>query len=128
MIFAETLGLILSLLAVVSLFGALTRAFITQVWQDSAKGNVVDTTDALIALGMIVFSSLKLLKSHWVATVSTVAVFISLTVWSEISVHASLGYSAVVCAIVGFLTPSLLRRVRPKVDSARDSHLDKAPD
>lgn len=110
MVFAETLGSILTL-AVFVLLGSLAAKHLwLKHWEQSANGTVVDATDALIALGLIVVSFLKLMKLNWVATVSTVATF-SLTAMSGISVYASIGYSSMVLAILGYMFPSFLRRV-----------------
>lgn len=122
---AESLGSILAMLACVTLGGFLAKAFFLRFLEESSKGNVVDSTDALIALGEIVIGYSKLMKSYWVATVCTVAVFTSLTAMSEISVYASLGFSTVVFAIVGFASPALLRRLKRsssvEVNSTSDS-------
>lgn len=123
--FAESLGSLLAMMACAALGALVAKLFILKFWDESSKGNVVDSTDALIALGSIVISFSKLLKSNWVATVCTVAVYSSLAAMSEMSVYASLGYSAVVFTIVGFLSPALLRRVKP---SAQATQLGQSSD
>jgi hypothetical protein len=127
MLYAETIGTLLAMLTCTALGGLLAKVLILRYWDESSKGNVVDTTDALIALFSIVFSWIQLLKSNWVATVCTVAVYLSLTAMSQISVYASLGYSSMVFAIVGFLSPALLCRDVPSA-SARDSSPGKSSD
>lgn len=106
---AEQVGWYLFLLFLMAVATLLVKGLMKMVCDEAAQGNVVDTTDALIALVLIVA---KLAKSNWHATVCTVAVYLSMLGLASLSVYASLGYSVTAFAVTGFLTPLLKRRLK----------------
>lgn len=108
---AETIGWICFLLAVAAASGALVKGIFKLTWDESSKGNVVDTTDALIAMASVVMGWLQLMKSNWLATVCTVAVFLLTSGSSSVSVYASLGFSVMTFVVTGLATPRLKRKV-----------------
>ena len=128
--FAETVGWIVFLACVIIMSINLSKAVLEMVWDESAKGKVVDTTDALFAMSSTVFSWIKLMKSNWLATVCAVAVLLLMLGSTSISVYASFGYSVMAYAISGIFTPMLLRRLKPlsKASTLQASQPDKSID
>jgi predicted phage tail protein len=128
---AENLGWICFLLAIAAAAGAFSKGIFKVLWDESAKGNVVDTTDALIAMASIVMGWLQLMKSNWLATGCTVAVFFLTSGSTSVSVYASLGFSVMTFVVTGLLTPRLKRNVEslsetparqtPQSDKSSDS-------
>lgn len=129
--FAENLGWICFLLAVATASGVLIRGLFKLMWDESSKGNVVDSTDALIAMASIVMGWIQLMKSNWLATVCTVAVFYLTSVSMSVSVYASLGYSVMTFVITGLATPRFKQNLEslseapgyqtPRSDKSSDS-------
>lgn len=127
---AEQVGWLAFLLFVMTVSGLLAKGLLKMVWDESAQGNVVDTTDALIALVMIVVSWFQLARSNWLATVCTVAVYLLMLGSTSVSVYASIGYSVVTFVITAHFTPLLKRRLKTsaKASSTQASQPEQSSD
>lgn len=119
---AETFGFWLALTSAMLAVSALVRSLVQLVWTESLEGRVVDATDALDAMILIVIQGISWAKSNGLATVCTVASFTLLSGWIGVSVFASFGLSTVVLAVVGFATPAFMKKA--KVTSTDATALD----
>ena len=128
--FAENVGWLIFLTCAAAAAGSLVKGLLKLVWDESTEGNVVDTTDALFAMASIVLGWLQLLKSRWLATVCTVAVFLLMLGSTSVSVYASLGYSVMAFAVIGLLTPMLTRRLKSlaKTSTSQTSQSEQSSD
>lgn len=111
--FAEGLGWLLYLALVMTFVVNSVTSLVKLVWVESSEGKVVDSTDALIIIGKTCMCWFQHMRSNRWASVCAVAVFLLMSISSSVSVYASFGYSSIAYAISGFLTPYLIRRMKP---------------
>ena len=111
--FADSLGWFLYLLLVMAFVTSSVTSIVKLVWTEGAEGKVVDSTDALMDIGKTCVCWIQHMKANRWASVCAVAVFLLMSTSSSVSVYASLGYSSIAYAISGFLTPILIRRLKP---------------
>lgn len=107
---AETFGFWMALVMISLLTFAAAKSLVQFIWAESFEGRVVDATDALDALILIVPKCFAWVKSNGLATVCTVASFTCLSGWVGVSVFASFGLSTTVLVVVGFLTPAFMKK------------------
>jgi hypothetical protein len=111
--FSERLGWMLYLMIVMSFVTNTVTSLVKLVWDESAEGKVVDGTDALFVVGKTFACWIKHMTSNRLASGCSISVFILMPIYESVSLYASLGYSSIVYAISGILTPYLIRRIFP---------------
>ncbi|MNR71468.1 hypothetical protein D3C71_20940 [compost metagenome] len=105
------IGSLVTLALVIAAIGGMTKALIVRVWEQGLKDKQVDSDEAYRAMFSVFAKLFSFARTHMLATVSSVAMFLASLV-QDAGFHASMGFSAVVFTIATIITPLMMRALR----------------
>jgi hypothetical protein len=109
--FAHLFGSLVILALVITASGGATRALILLTWRKGVQGQHVSSDEALRVMFLAVWKLVSFFTVRWMAAVCSVAVFIASCI-QDADFCASLGFASIAFAIVGLVTPSVMRVLR----------------
>ena len=116
----EFVGTFVALALLATVGGLLAKHTFVFYWEESAKGKDVDGLDILFSLQKPTLAMYRYLLKEAVGTLAASVAFFILAQSPALSLASAIGYSALVFAVTGVLTPRVLREVKPEEGLAQE--------